>query len=332
MIVGLSGPLLTPEERDFFAELNPWGFILFARNVSSPEQLRRLTDNLRNTVGRDAPILIDQEGGRVARMGAPHWQEWLPVRDICEGMRDEIALMQALRLRYRIIAMELRYAGIDVNCVPLVDVPQRNAHPVIGNRALGWKPMEVAIRAREVAAGTIEGGCLPVIKHLPGHGRALNDTHEDMTRVSASLDELRKVDFPPFLALRDAAMGMTAHVIFEAIDPEACATHSPDVIALIRGELGFEGLLMTDDLSMKALKLPMGLSARKALAAGCDVILHCNGNRGEMLAIAEETPALAGDALNRAERVLDQRRAPRDGDAEALRDLHDGLLKEMTYA
>ncbi|MEM9045574.1 MAG: glycoside hydrolase family 3 N-terminal domain-containing protein [Pseudomonadota bacterium] len=331
LIVGLSGPLLTPDERDFFADLNPWGFILFSRNVSSPEQMRRLTGNLRDTVGRDAPILIDQEGGRVARMKEPHWQEWAPVRDVCDGMSNEIALMRALRLRYRIIALELREVGVDVNCVPLVDVPQLNAHPVIGNRALGVKPMEVAIRAREVASGTLEGGCLPVIKHLPGHGRALHDTHENMTRVTASVEELRRVDFPPFLALRDVALGMTAHVIFDAIDPKACATHSPAVIDIVRGELGFDGLLMTDDISMKALDLPMHLRVRRALHAGCDVILHCNGNSSEMKAIAEEAPELQGAALQRAEHALAQRGRPRDGKIADLRAIHDGLLKEMTH-
>ncbi|MEM8790753.1 MAG: glycoside hydrolase family 3 N-terminal domain-containing protein [Pseudomonadota bacterium] len=332
VITGLAGPVLSEVERAFFAELQPWGFILFSRNIENPEQLRRLTSDLRETVGREAPILIDQEGGRVARMRGPHWQDWAPVRETCEAAGDEMALMQALRLRYRIIGMELRAVGIDVNCVPLLDVPQRNAHPIIGDRALGWTPMEVALRAREAAAGLIEGGCLPVIKHLPGHGRALHDSHEDLPRVAATMDELRAVDFPPFLAMRDAVLGMTAHIVFDAIDRERCATLSPAAIRLIRDELGFDGLLMTDDLSMKALTGPMGLRARLALAVGCDVILHCNGDMAEMEAIAAEVPDLGADALRRADKALAARRSPIEGDLADLRAAHDALLREMADA
>ena len=308
-IYGCSGAALTSDEQAFFRESSPWGFILFARNVEDPDQLRRLTGALRESVGRDAPILIDQEGGRVQRLRAPHWREWEPVRDLCEG-GEEISILKGIRARYVTIAQELRDVGIDVNCVPVLDVPQKNAHPIIGDRAFGWTGPEIALRGREAMAGLMEGGVLPVIKHLPGHGRALHDSHEELPRVTASLDELRTTDFLPFLSLRDAPLGMTAHVVYDAIDPDRCATLSPDAIALIRSELGFDGLLMTDDLSMKALTGPMGARASDALAAGCDVVLHCNGDMAEMEAVAADTPPLTGRALDRARAAERARRDP----------------------
>ncbi|MBY8977701.1 glycoside hydrolase family 3 protein [Rhodobacteraceae bacterium NNCM2] len=332
VILGLSGPRLTPKEAAFFAELSPWGFILFSRNIETREQLRQLTDDLRGAVGREAPILIDQEGGRVARLRPPEWLDWVPVRDLCEGLGDELAVMEALRLRYRTIALELREVGIDVNCVPLLDVPQRNAHPIIGDRALGWTPHEVALRGREAAAGLLDGGVLPVIKHLPGHGRALHDSHEDLPRVGASMAELRDVDFPPFVAMRDAVLGMTAHVIFDAIDADLPATLSPAAIRLIREQLGFDGLLMTDDLSMKALTGPMENRARDSLAAGCDVVLHCNGDMAEMMEIAGAVGSLSGDAARRAARALAARRAPDPAEIADLRARHDELTRELAVA
>ncbi|MEM7211552.1 MAG: glycoside hydrolase family 3 N-terminal domain-containing protein, partial [Pseudomonadota bacterium] len=241
-IYGLSGPELTEQERDFFRDAAPWGFILFARNIETPDQMRRLTGDMRDAVGRDAPILIDQEGGRVQRMRAPHWKEWPPVRDLGDELDDEMSILTALRHRYAEIARELRSVGVDVNCVPLLDVPQPNAHPIIGDRALGWTATEIAVRGREAMAGLLENGVLPVIKHLPGHGRALHDSHEELPRVTASLAELRKIDFPPFLSMRDAPLGMTAHVVYEAIDPDNCATLSEAALNMIRTELGFDGL------------------------------------------------------------------------------------------
>ncbi|MEM7178650.1 MAG: beta-N-acetylhexosaminidase [Pseudomonadota bacterium] len=331
-ILGLGGPGLTAEERAFFADLAPWGFILFARNVESRDQLRRLTHDLRDAVGREAPILIDQEGGRVARLRGPEWFEWLPVRELCEGLSDELAVMEALHLRYRTIALELRDVGVDVNCVPLLDVPQRNAHPIIGDRALGWTPHEVALRAREAAAGLLAGGVLPVIKHLPGHGRALHDSHEALPRVTAPMGALRDIDFPPFVALRDAALGMTAHVVYDAIDPEHPATLSPAAITLIRDELGFDGLLMTDDLSMKALSGPMEARTAAALDAGCDVVLHCNGDMDEMRAIAATVGTLTGAGARRAEAALAARRAPDPAEIADLRARHDELTRELAVA
>ncbi|MEM7423420.1 MAG: beta-N-acetylhexosaminidase [Pseudomonadota bacterium] len=302
-IFGLSGPVLSDDERRFFAEADPWGFILFARNVVDPDQVRRLTASLRETVGRNAPVLIDQEGGRVQRLRPPHWQEWEPVRDEVEAAADEMSVLHGLRTRYAAIARELRDVGIDVNCVPVLDVPQPNAHPVIGNRALGAAPDAIAVRGREAIAGLMDHGVLPVIKHIPGHGRALHDSHEALPRVPAPLADLRAVDFPPFLSLRDAPLGMTAHVVYEAIDPEHCATLSADVIRVIRSELGFEGLLITDDLSMKALTGSMAARTTAALDAGCDIVLHCNGDPGEMTAIAGQLPVLADRALARAGRA-----------------------------
>jgi len=301
-IFGLLGPDLTPDETAFFRDVDPWGFILFARNIDTPDQVRRLTADLRASVGRDAPILIDQEGGRVQRMRPPHWTEWPPMRELCESHEDdELGLCSAIAERYAAIAAELRDVGIDVNCVPVLDVPQPNAHPIIGDRAFGWTPADIAVRGREASAALLAGGVLPVIKHLPGHGRALSDSHEDLPRVLTDLAELRRIDFLPFRAMRDALLGMTAHIVYDAIDPDACATLSPKAIDLIRRDIGFDGLLMTDDLSMKALSGTMQDRTTGALNAGCDMILHCNGEMDEMTAIASELPKLSGKALIRAE-------------------------------
>jgi len=307
VILGLSGSDLTPREAAFFADVDPWGFILFARNIVDPEQVRALTAALRRAVGREAPILVDQEGGRVQRLGPPHWRDWPPVRDVCDAATDETALMTTLRMRYRMIADELIGVGIDVDCAPVLDVPQPNAHPIIGDRAFGRTPSEVAARAREAAAGLLDGGVLPVLKHLPGHGRAPNDSHETLPVVRASIDELRNADFPPFLSNRDLPLGMTAHVVYSAIDPDACATLSPTCIRLIREEIGFEGVLMTDDLSMKALDGPMATRAERALDAGCDLILHCNGEMDEMNEMVRVIPELAGRAGERCARALSHR-------------------------
>ncbi|MEM9061028.1 MAG: glycoside hydrolase family 3 N-terminal domain-containing protein [Pseudomonadota bacterium] len=302
-VYGLAGPDLTQDEASFFRAANPWGFILFARNIVDPEQVSRLTASLRDSVGRDAPILVDQEGGRVQRLGPPYWRAWPPVREVGEDGSDEMSVLTQLRDRYAQIALELISVGIDVNCVPVLDVPQPNAHPIIGNRALGSTASEIAIRGREAIAGLLDHGVLPVIKHIPGHGRALHDSHEDLPRVPAGLTELRGTDFPPFLSLRDAPLGMTAHIVYEAIDPENCATQSADVVSLIRSELGFDGLLMTDDLSMKALSGGMVERTERSLKAGCDVVLHCNGDMSEMTEIAGTASLLTGEALERAERA-----------------------------
>jgi beta-N-acetylhexosaminidase len=305
-ILGLEGPILEADEALFFEIAQPWGFILFARNIESPAQLRRLTRDLRGAVGRDAPILIDQEGGRVARMRAPHWREWPPALDQMQAVGPE-AGPRAMYLRARLIAEELRAVGIDVNCAPLADVAREVTHPIVRNRLYGDDPETVARAARAVAEGLADGGVLPVLKHLPGYGLAEVDSHEDLPRVTADLATLRAVDFAAFRPLADLALGMTAHVVMEAIDPETPATLSTACIATIREEIGFQGLLMTDDLSMGALPGPIGARAARARAAGCDLVLHCNGDRGEMEDVLAEAGTLDATAIARGEAALARR-------------------------
>lgn len=310
VIFGCGGTELSAAERAFFGEADPWGFILFARNVESPGQLRRLTAGLRESVGRDAPILVDQEGGRVQRLRPPHWRDWLPALDEAERLPAE-ARARGLYLRARLIAGELRDAGIDVNCAPVLDLARSETHAVIRNRCLGGDPDEVAALGRAIAEGLLAGGVLPVVKHMPGQGRAGLDSHHDLPEVTADRAAL-EADFAPFRALRDLPLAMTAHVVYRALDPGAPATQSAAVVRLMREDLGFDGLLMTDDLSMKALRGDFGDRARASLAAGCDVVLHCNGDPGEMAAVADAVPALAGRSAARAEAALALRRAPAD--------------------
>ncbi|MEM9138411.1 MAG: beta-N-acetylhexosaminidase [Pseudomonadota bacterium] len=329
-IFGLSGPALLPQEAAFFREVAPWGFILFARNISDPEQVSRLTADLRASVGRDAPILIDQEGGRVLRLGPPHWRRWQPVMGRFDGA-DEDAALEAARLRYRIIADELRAVGVDVNCAPVLDVLAPEGHDVIGNRALGREPGAVSRRGQAVAEGLLAGGVLPVIKHIPGHGRATVDSHLHLPRVQTGRTELERVDFAPFRAMAHHALAMTGHVVFEAIDPEQCATLSPVVIDLIRNEIGFDGLLMTDDLSMSALDGSMTSRTEGALAAGCDMILHCNGRMDEMKEVAGSLPALDGAAARRAA-LAEAARTPPDGlDIGAAAQAYEALTGEVLH-
>lgn len=302
VILGCRGPRLGAAERAFLAGADPWGFILFGRNVESPEQLRALTSDLRAAVGRDAPVLIDQEGGRVARLRAPAWREWRPALEECARLPEDLR-ERAMRLRYALIAAELAAVGIDVDCAPVLDLLQPDTHGIIRDRAYGSDPAEVARIGRAVAEGLLAGGVLPVMKHIPGHGRARADSHLELPRVAADREALA-ADFAPFRALADLPMAMTAHVVFEALDGEAPGTLSPAVVGLIRGEIGFDGLLMTDDLSMKALTGPFGLRAERAIAAGCDMLLHCNGEEAEAAAVAEAAPQLAGLAAERALRAL----------------------------
>ena len=329
-IFGLAGPDLGQGEAAFFRDADPWGFILFSRNIVDPGQLARLTARLREAVGRDAPILVDQEGGRVQRLGPPHWRSWRDVAALFDGA-DEGRALEAARLRYRIIADELAHVGIDVNCAPLLDVRAPEGHEIIGTRALGQAAEDVARRGRAVCEGLLGGGVLPVVKHIPGHGRAMVDSHLDLPRVATGLADLDRIDFAPFRALADQALGMTAHVIYEAIDPERCATLSPEVVRVIRRDIGFGGLLMTDDLSMRALSGPLGARARQALTAGCDVVLHCNGEMAEMTAIAAAVPALAGAAAERAARAEAARRAPDPADIGRAVARYQELTGEALY-
>lgn len=330
-IFGVEQADLTKREAAFFREADPWGFILFARNIVGPRRLAHLVDQLREAVGRNAPVLVDQEGGRVQRLGPPHWRGWRDVLHLdaapggsidsggaagegppakASDEAGEERILEALWLRYRIIADELFALGIDVNCAPVLDVPTPGGHEIIGTRALGHDPAKVARRGRAVCEGLLAGGVLPVIKHLPGHGRADVDSHLALPHVAASHDELARTDFLPFRTLADQLLGMTAHVVYDALDLDRPATLSPLVIDLIRREIGFDGLLMTDDLSMQALSGPMPERAGAALAAGCDMLLHCNGDMAEMQAIAEVTPALSGEAEKRAARAEAARSTP----------------------
>ena len=312
-ILGLAGPRLTDAERRFFAAADPLGFILFRRNCESPAQLKTLVSELRAAVGReDAPVLIDQEGGRVARLGPPHWRHPPPAAALAALAEKNLAAAgAAARLNARLMAAELLDAGITVDCAPVLDIPVPGAHDVIGDRAHGRSPEQVATLGRAVCEGLLEGGVLPVIKHIPGHGRAAADTHHDLPVVTASEAELKRADFKPFALLNDMPWAMTGHVVYAAIDPEAPATTSRKVIErVIRGHIGFQGLLVGDDLSMNALKGSLSERAAAALAAGCDIALHCNGKMGEMRAVADAAPRLGDAALRRVERGEMLRHAP----------------------
>ena len=303
LILGCAGKALSADEAAFFRDAQPWGFILFKRNVGTPDEVRALTASLRDCVGRDdAPVLIDQEGGRVQRLGPPHWPAYPAGGRF--GRLDGAATAIA-RLGARLMAHDLADVGINVDCAPVLDVPAPGAHDIIGDRAYGTMPDTVAEIGRAVAEGLIAGGVLPVMKHVPGHGRAACDSHHGLPVVEAGLDVLEAQDFRPFRALRDLPMAMSAHVVFTAIDPDRPATQSAAVIArIIRGAIGFDGLLMTDDLSMHALTGPFRARAEAAFAAGIDVALHCNGAMDEMRAVSEGAPPLAGEAARRAAAAL----------------------------
>lgn len=312
-ILGCRGHELTSDERRFFAEANPWGFILFARNVVAPDQLRRLCDDLRTSLGRDAPILVDQEGGRVQRLGAPHWRTWNP--PICDATRARDAC-RAFWIRSRLMAAELRGVGIDVNCAPVVDVARNDTHPFLRNRCMGGDAESVTRHARAVADGLLAGGVLPVVKHMPGHGRAVVDSHADLPVITASEADLTE-DFAPFRALATLPLGMTAHVVYSAIS-DVPATQDPVVISLIRDRIGFDGLLMTDDISMRALSGGIEDRARASIAAGCDLVLHCNGDMDEMISCVGSCGTLLDVAKTRADAAMNLRHDPEAIDIPAL--------------
>jgi beta-N-acetylhexosaminidase len=314
VVFGCEGTALTPDERLFFREADPAGFILFARNVSHPDQVRTLVAALRDTVGRtDAPVLIDQEGGRVARLAPPYWSALPPARRFGElARRDLRRAREAARTAGALIAAELSALGITVDCAPVADVPVPGAHDVVGDRAYGDTPDVVGALAGAVAEGLLSGGVIPVVKHIPGHGRAWVDSHEQLPVVTAPLATLEKTDFAPFRALRRCPWAMTAHVVYDALDAERPATLSPVVIGeVIRGHIGFQGVLISDDLSMKALTGSFEWRAAAALAAGCDLVLHCNGRLGEMIAVAKGASPLSAHALARLKAAEAQRVARR---------------------
>ena len=320
-ITGLAGTELSDRERAFLREAQPWGFILFGRNVAGPEQLRRLIEEVRGTLGRAAPALIDQEGGRVQRLGPPHWPSYPP--GAAYGAlydRDRGLGLGAARLGARLIAEDLAMLGIDIDCLPIVDVPVAGADPVVGDRAYGTEPDKVAAIAGAVAQGLGDGGVRPVIKHIPGHGRATADSHAKLPVVKADRAVLEATDFAAFRPLAALPIAMTAHVVFTAIDPVAPATVSATIVRdVIRDSIGFKGLLMTDDISMGALSGSLGERTRAAIAAGCDLVLHCNGELPEMLAVAAETPSLAGEAARRSTAALAARKQPTPFDPAAGR-------------
>lgn len=306
-IFGCADTCLSLTEKSFYRDAQPWGFILFARNIDNPDQLRRLTGDLRDTVGFDAPVLIDQEGGRVQRMRAPHWREWLPPIEQCNAAGSGAA--RSMWLRYRIIADELHAVGIDVNCAPVADILGPQTHATLANRCYGQDANTVIEIARAVADGMLAGGVLPILKHIPGHGRSRVDSHLSLPEVAVPQALLRASDFATFGALSDLPMAMSAHVLYSDIDDRA-VTCSPRMIRLIRDEIGFGGLLMSDDLSMEALGGTLADRSRAALAAGCDLVLHCNGQLDEMQDIAGATGTMNDRAQRRGARAIAQRRAP----------------------
>jgi beta-N-acetylhexosaminidase len=328
-ILGLAGPTLTADERAFFRDVEPAGYILFRRNCVDPAQMRALTDELRGIAGRDdLAILIDQEGGRVQRMAPPVWPA-LPAAGAFADLyaRDPAGGVEAARINATLIAAMLREAGVTVDCLPLLDVPREDADAIIGDRALGRDAAQVATLGRAVLGGLAAGGVAGVVKHMPGHGRATADSHLALPVVEASGDELEE-DIAPFSALADAGMGMTAHIVYRAWDAERCASLSPTVIArVIRGRIGFGGLLMSDDIGMKALDGDYGARAAGTIAAGCDVVLHCSGDMAEMRAVAGALGTIGDEARRRLDRAMAV--VPREApavDVAALTARRDALL------
>ena len=328
-IYGCAGLTLSAAERDFFRDVKPWGFILFARNISNAAQVRTLITQLRDTVGDEkAPVLIDQEGGRVARLKPPQWQARPPAAMFgALHHANPEAAREATYLNARLIAHDLVELGINVDCLPVLDVPVPGAHDIIGDRAFATDPATIIALAKAQIEGLMDGGVLPVMKHIPGHGRAGADSHLSLPRVATPVEDLSASDFVTFRSLDQCPIAMTAHVVYESIDPQRPATTSPKVIRdVIRGELGFGGLLMSDDLSMKALDGPLSVRAKAALFAGCDLVLHCNGDMDEMRDVASEVKDLEGMSLKRSEAALSQLRIPSPFDPAAAEAHLAGLL------
>jgi beta-N-acetylhexosaminidase len=320
-ITGLAGTTLTPAERAFLRESEPWGLIVFNRNIDTPAQVFALASSFRDAVGRDAPVLVDQEGGRVQRLAPPHWPAY-PAGAAYGRVydRDPALGRKAAYQGARLIAADLIAVGIDVDCLPIADVPVPGANSVIGDRAYGESAKKVAALARAVAEGLLAGGVLPVLKHIPGHGRATADSHHGLPVVETDDATLERTDFAAFRPLNDLPLGMTAHVVYTAIDAIAPATTSVTLVRdVIRGRLGFRGLLMSDDISMGALSGSIETRSRAAIAAGCDVVLHCNAELAEMQAVASAVPTLTSAAAQRADAALARRGRASEHDLGALR-------------
>ncbi len=331
VVFGCEGLSLTDWERGFFTDSNPLGFILFARNCETPEQIRALVADLRESVGRDsAPVLIDQEGGRVARLKPPRWRA-APAAGrfgLLAG-RDRDLAAEAVHLNARLIAADLIDLGITVNCAPVLDLPTPGADDAIGDRAFGAEPERVAELGRAFCDGLLAGGVLPVIKHIPGHGRARVDSHHQLPRVETPRAELEVSDFRPFAALAHLPWAMTGHLVYTAIDPDHPATMSRRVIAeVIRGAIGFDGVLVTDDLSMNALRGGYAERAADSLAAGCDLVLHCNGKTEEMTAVMAGVGPLSADAVRRLAAAAARPSAPEEVDTAALAARLERLLDQ----
>lgn len=326
-ISGCANLSLSQDEVQFFKKYNPWGLIVFKRNCESPDQIRNLTAQFRGAVGRkDAPVFIDQEGGRVQRLGPPssYWRKYPAAMEYGKQYDRSTSLaLKTARSVGRLMADDMAEIGITASCLPVLDVPQPGSHDVIGNRAYSMRPEHIMVLSRAHTVGLMEGGVLPVMKHIPGHGRAEVDSHHNLPVVKAPRIELERVDFLPFVGFADCPMAMTAHVIYEALDKEFPATLSRKIIKnVVRKLIGFEGLLMTDDLSMKALQGTFTEKANMALAAGCDMLLHCNGVMSEMEEVAEAAIPLAGKAMRRAKLALKTKRKPLPYDKkQALNDL-----------
>ncbi len=328
-IAGCTGTELTKEEAAFFRAEQPWGFILFARNIEDRAQVQRLTNQMRECVGRaDVPILIDEEGGRVQRLKPPHWASYPAGRELGNLFeRDQQNGRRAAWLQARLIAHDLHEIGINVDCLPVLDVPVEGAHDAIGNRAYSLEADIVGEIGEVVCEGLLAGGVLPIVKHMPGHGRAFCDSHFELPRVTQSLETLLATDFKPFIKLNDVRMAMSAHIVFEAIDPDNAATTSPTLIdEIIRGKIGFDGLLMSDDISMQALRGNYQQRTISTFATGCDIVLHCNGLMEEMNEVAGASPELTGKALERANEALAQLQPAGNEDINELRREFDTLL------
>lgn len=329
-ILGCEGLRLSSSEKAFLRDLMPWGFILFSRNIESKDQVRALIDDFKEALGcDDIPVLIDQEGGRVSRLSAPVWRS-PPAPTVFPALyaSNPEAALEATYLNYRLIAHDLKILGVNVDCAPMLDVPVAGAHAIMTERALGSDVETVCAIGRAVVAGLVAGGVAPVVKHGPGHGRAIVDSHLSLPRVSAPHVELSATDFAPFKAFNTEAMLMTAHVIYEDIDQDRAATVSPAVIeGVLRRECGFDGMIMTDDLNMEALSGTLEERGRASLAAGCDMLLQCNGVMADMQQVANSVIALEGDALRRADVAAKAAfQHPQDFDAAAALDRLENLL------
>lgn len=327
-LLSSDGPRLTANEKALFRDVKPFGFILFARHIETPDQIRALCAEFREAAGHDCLITVDQEGGRVQRLGPPHWRQWRPALDHAQAAGGQAK--RAMYLRARLIAHELREVGIDSNCAPNLDVAGLQTHPFLLNRCYGKNPEVVSMLGRAVAEGLVAGGVVPVMKHIPGHGASTMDTHFDLPSIGDDLAELDARDFAPFRALSDLAMGMTAHLVFNALDDKP-ATQSPVVIDMIRREIGFDGLLMTDDISMQALSGTLGERSAASLKAGCDVVLHCNDTFTERVDVAEACGQMTEAAQARAERAIAARNSPDDIDIPTLEAELETLLDGQVY-